>query len=575
MRKRTQKITDNWGACIAVLFIAVTLVYFLLMGKGIYMQPLDNLDSEVPWFKMIKDNGLFFDMGSKAPFLGGIDRNYLHSDLQVYTWLFMIFPPFIALLTGWYLKVILSVAGFVYLGRTVFEDKTDINICIACGLIHGILPTYPACALGFATLPFLMAFMIRMYRKWERKYILILFIYPIFSDLFMFGIFICGYMILFFIIDWIVSKKAKWRFVAGTAIMSVSYAIVDWRLFYTIFVLKDETIRDSYVLDYLSVSEALKETVFQFAREHYAIQTFVVLPVCLIYLIYVNYRYISDGNRKGIRRDPFNWVIVWQLFNCIVAVNDNMKWFRVIISTVLPPLKGFVFGRTMWFSPLLWYFAFMIVLHRVSIRKILKFALCALAFVAVCLNGEWYNEIPRNCILAAKRIVGDEKIKALTGTVPDIVTYDEFYSEDLFDAIKEDIGYDGEWSVAYGMHPGILSYNGIATLDGYLSYYPITYKEQFRKLIGPELAKDPDSAEYFDDWGGRAYIFSKDTVNRTYWSMDVDESEMLIDPDVFKDMGGKYVFSRVTVSNADDISLHLVGKYTDEKSPYVIYVYSN
>ena len=40
-----------------------------------------------------------------------------------------------------------------------------------------------------------------------------------------------------------------------------------------------------------------------------------------------------------------------------------------------------------------------------------------------------------------------------------------------------------------------------------------------------------------------------------------------------KELDGKYIFSRIEISNADDINVKLVGKYQTEASPYVIWVY--
>ena len=71
----------------------------------------------------------------------------------------------------------------------------------------------------------------------------------------------------------------------------------------------------------------------------------------------------------------------------------------------------------------------------------------------------------------------------LKGKESNDLSYGEFYSEELFAKAKEDIGYNGEWSAAYGFHPAILEYNGISTLDGYLGFYSQDYKDRFRKVI--------------------------------------------------------------------------------------------
>lgn len=103
---------------------------------------------------------------------------------------------------------------------------------------------------------------------------------------------------------------------------------------------------------------------------------------------------------------------------------------------------------------------------------------------------------------------------------------------------------------------------------------PLSYKEQFRKLIAPDLDVDSVNRRYFDSWGGRAYIFSAETNYGPYRTSDVTEAKLLINPKVFKEMGGKYIFSRVKVTNADELGLSEKGIFTHDGSPYTIYVYA-
>lgn len=145
----------------------------------------------------------------------------------------------------------------------------------------------------------------------------------------------------------------------------------------------------------------------------------------------------------------------------------------------------------------------------------------------------------------------------------------------LFDAIKEDINYNGEYSVAYGYHPAVLTYNGISTLDGCLSHYYQSYKEAFREVIAPALEESDVAREYFDEWGGRAYIFSPTT--ESVWlperTKTVADNRLVIGTDAFKALGGKYVFSRIKIDNADIIGLKLINSYTEDSSPYTIWEY--
>ena len=133
------------------------------------------------------------------------------------------------------------------------------------------------------------------------------------------------------------------------------------------------------------------------------------------------------------------------------------------------------------------------------------------------------------------------------GTEVDAYNYEQFYAVELFERIKEDIGYDGEWSVAYGLHPAVLEYNDIATLDGYLGFYSQQYKEDFRKIIAPALKRVEASRIYYDDWGARVYLYSgtDDSVVSSAKTVYATDSTLYIDTEAFKDLGGTYIFSRI------------------------------
>ena len=55
--------------------------------------------------------------------------------------------------------------------------------------------------------------------------------------------------------------------------------------------------------------------------------------------------------------------------------------------------------------------------------------------------------------------------------------------------------------------------------------------------------------------------------------MEKDSARLLIDPTIFQELGGKYVFSRVKITNIYDLNLEEFGIYEEENSPYKIYVY--
>ena len=157
----------------------------------------------------------------------------------------------------------------------------------------------------------------------------------------------------------------------------------------------------------------------------------------------------------------------------------------------------------------------------------------------------------------------------------DELSYEQFYAVELFEEIKADIGYGGEWAAAYGFHPAVLEYNGIATLDGYLGFYSQQYKEDFRKIIAPALERVEATRIYYDDWGARAYLYSGTDLSivsatKTVYATD---DRIYMDGEAFGALGGKYLFSRIRFSNAQDAGLSLLGEYTARDGSMTVYVY--
>ena len=94
-------------------------------------------------------------------------------------------------------------------------------------------------------------------------------------------------------------------------------------------------------------------------------------------------------------------------------------------------------------------------------------------------------------------------------------------------------------------------------------------------MIAPALERVEESRDYFDTWGARAYLYSGSELSivnalRTYQAEDKD---IYIDTKAFMALGGKYLFSRIELGNAEEAGLIPEGAFTHEKSPYTLYVY--
>lgn len=586
-----------FGFVIVVFFLIAVIAFYALIGENSYIAVQDNLDLFMAQFAMLKNEGIFFSHGVSAPFLGGISRDVLPSELSLYTVLFMIFPPFVAYVAGYILKVIIAVVSCRLLFLDMVEHDKDNahvqNLATLVGLLYGILNLFPAFGIPFASVPLIVYLLRKVYRNglggrglW---FILLIFCYPFISYFSYLGFFILGYLFIAIILLWIRDKKLIWSLVASLVALGIGNVVFEYRLFNMMLFSDAETIRETMVQTYLPFNEIVGESfdIFVNGMMHVEdLHQFFVMPICLAYLIFLNVRYIAKKNAKGIFTDYYNLCFLIIVFNCIVYGLYYSKTVENVIETLVPPLTGFQYNRTIFFNPFLWCAMLFILVYRLYLWISVKvqgdksliskeliwipYAIVIVAALIVLTSPTKYNDLYHTAKLTARsEIFGHEN---------DALNFREFYSTKLFNEIKEDLDYKkGEYSVAYGMHPAILEYNGIYTLDGYLGFYPQSYKEAFREVIAPALDRMEPSRLYFDEWGARCYLYSGtdlSIVMATKSMTGVTDNDIYINSEALKNLGCKYIFSRIDISNAKDAGITLVNSYQNASSPYTIYVYS-
>lgn len=588
------------GFCLVGIFLLAVLVFYTLIGENSYIAVQDNLDLFMAQFAMLRNEGIFFSHGVTAPFLGGVSRDVLPSELSLYTVLFMIFPPFVAYVAGYIIKVIIAVVSCRLLFLDMVEhDKANThvqNLATLVGLLYGILNLFPAFGIPFASVPLIVYLLRKVYRNelggrgiW---FIFLIFCYPFISYFSYLGFFILGYLFIAIIWLWIRDKKLSWSLVASLVALGIGNVVFEYRLFNMMLFSDAETIRETMVQTYLPFNEIVGESfdIFVNGMMHVEdLHQFFVMPICLAYLLFLNVRYIVKKNVKGIFADYYNLCFLIIVFNCVVYGLYYSQSVEHLIETLVPPLTGFQYNRTIFFNPFLWCAMLFILVYRLYLwisdkvnseqgekSHIWKALVCIpyvivlVAALIVLVSPTKYNDLYQTAKLTARsEIFGHEN---------DALNFKEFYSTKLFDGIKGDLDYGpGEYSVAYGMHPAILEYNGIYTLDGYLGFYPQSYKEAFREVIAPALERVEPSRIYFDEWGARCYLYSGtdlSIVMATKSMAGVTDNDIYIDALALKNLGCKYIFSRIDISNTDEVGIKLLKSYTDNSSPYTIYVYT-
>ncbi len=636
--KCKEMVRRYWAAVLAAAFVLLAAGIYILAGDTAQIAVADNLDLFQAQYQMLKNTGSFYSASGQAPFLHGISRDVLPTEFSVQSILYQVLPPLAAYYAMYIVKALLGTVSFVLLykeldrrgiltvngGKSAVRTETPAagaqgqygflseggsgegqvswNLACLVGLAYGILNLFPSFSIAFSSIPLLLYITLRLLRASTRRegicWLAAVFFYPWVSYFSYFGLFLLAYLAAAFLITgiyWLLKvrkregsrkglQRTALRLLLETAVLSAGYVVWEHRLFHQMLFSSEESIRDTMVQTSLSGLELLTWMIKAFCSgvdlHCESVQGIVVLPVCMVYLVLLNMGYIRRRQYRRMAADLYNIGFGLLVLNTIVYGLYYYEPFRRFVEQVLPPLKGFQFSRAIFLNPFLWYGLFLVALLRLLMyankinkknKRILEkavFALTAAAILTILLYNNTYNDLQHTAKALVKQALGKE---------PDnTVSYGEFYSEKLFKKAMEEVDYQGEWSVAYGFHPAVLEYNGIATLDGYLGFYSQEYKEAFREVIAPALESNEGARSYYDEWGARCYLYSADnaTIVEALRRYPHEEDALEINEEALRKLGCRYIFSRIRLTNADEKGLSLRCVCTDESSPYVLYVYT-
>jgi hypothetical protein len=88
------------------------------------------------------------------------------------------------------------------------------------------------------------------------------------------------------------------------------------------------------------------------------------------------------------------------------------------------------------------------------------------------------------------------------------------------------------------------------------------------------LLQNTNAMEYWKESNGqRAYIYSTEWVHPDYGYLSVKSIDMLIDPEILRELGGKYILSNTTISNAEELGFEYLGTWYGDNKVYNIRVY--
>nr|WP_185147925.1 DUF6044 family protein [Peribacillus simplex] len=540
----------------ALLVIILYLSPLLILGENAHIRVHDNLDSNLAWYKVLSESGeLFGSINAKIPqIMNGLPRNAFGSEFSIIVWLHALFPTMVAYAISQALTRFIAFFGmYILLKKHFITGRQSGWIRVGTSLAFALTPFWPSGMLSTLGMPLaLWAFLNIRNKDNSWKNYLVLTLLPLYSSIVLGFFFFLVAMGLLWITDVIRRKGWNLRFFLSIVYMTFIFGLVEYRLIASFIFDSEPNSRDEYFHARLPLEWAIKLTFKNFVLGHTHVMTvhaLIILPITAFALYIILIKKLWRQEKVFVFLFGLNFMLsAWYAF-----------WFYkgwLPLTERFHTLDTFNFARFHFLRPMVIYLGFALAIkiiweHSEFAKKTLLIFIAVQIMVLMGFNEE---------------ITNNKK-----------PSFKEFYAESLFQDIEEHIGLpQEEYRVAsIGLHPAIAQFNGFYTLDSYNNFYPLTYKHQFRQIIENELAKNKNIRIYFDEWGGRCYLFA-DELGKHYMFKKGSKKELdnlEINVDAFKGLGGKYIFSAIPINNAKENGLELDRIFTKKGTVWKIHLY--
>ncbi|OCA87569.1 hypothetical protein A8F94_06835 [Bacillus sp. FJAT-27225] len=541
----------------AMAVLAIYLMPLFILGEKAHIRVHDNLDSNLAWYKVLAESGqIFGPLEGIIPQIvnGGLSRNAFGPELSGIVWLHALLPTMAAYSLSQALARFLAFIGMYLLLKDHFIKESSRHwIIVVTALAFALTPFWPSGMLSTLGMPLaLWAFLnIRTGDKRLANWMVLLLL-PLYSSFVLGFFFFLAAMGLFWLVDAFKRKTLNLNLFFAIAVMTAMFLLVEYRLVYSFLFDDEPNSRDEYFHARLSFLQAARLSVKNFFLGHTHVMTvhgLFIMAATLIALWFV----LS----KKVWRKEWPFLLLLGI-NTLLSIWYAFWFYKgwLPLTEKFHFLDTFNFARFHFLRPMIIYIGFALAL------KILADAGIAWKKTGIFLSV---------CQLLLLLSFNDEIVYRNKPSVG------EFYAKEQFADIARHIGEpkEGYGVASIGLHPAIAQYNGFYTLDTYNNFYPLTYKHEFRKIIEKELDKNGTIRTYFDEWGGRCYLFTAE-LGKSYMFKKSSKAALRnleLNTDQFKKMGGTYIFSAVPILNANSTGLKLEKVFDSDESAWRIYLY--
>ncbi|WP_407926441.1 DUF6044 family protein [Aquibacillus kalidii] len=554
-RLNNEKLYLTLATILLVLFISPLFV----LGEDAHIRVHDNLDSNLAWYKVLKESGeTFGDIGATIPqVINGLPRDAFGTEWSGIVWLHLLFPTMTAYAVSQAITRIFAFIGMYLLLKKHFiqaENKALIRIGVA--LAFAFTPFWPSGMLSTLGHPLaLWAFLNIRSGDYRLRNWLTLLLLPLYASIVLGFFFFLVAISVVWLYDLIKKRMFNVPFLLSIAAMSAVFLLVEYRLVVSVLIEQEPMHRLEFISSRHDMWHTIKLSFKNFLVGHthvMTVHTVVILPILILTLLLTLFR------KKG-REEKF-FIFLFLLNYCLSF------WYALWFNKIWAPLKDdidlfvtFNFARFHFLRPLVIYVSF------------------AIACSILWKRGRKWRYIVGIALMAQLAVLIPFNEEVHYGVHHETPSFREFFAEKQFEEIKDyiDRPQDSYRVASIGLHPSIAQYNGFYTLDTYNNIYPLSYKYQFREIIAPELEKNSSLKRYYDEWGSRCYIFVDELGKHYTFRKDSKKqiNNLELNTQAFSDMGGEYILSSVPILNADQNNLTLLKEFNHSESAWKIYLY--
>jgi hypothetical protein len=534
---------------IALIAVFAFLAPVIFLGGDTEMRIHDQLDS-YNVYEVLVDSGKTFTTGSDVTIeniMNGLPRDCFPSGYNMVLWLIIVFGAKGGFFVNYILVHITGFVGMLLLLNKVINknDPQHFNWLIAAAF--AILPVNSLAGISLTGIPLVFYAFYNLGNKTKiASSFLIILLFCLYSSLIHAGIFVMIFLGCIFLYQ-LLKGNANLYYFFGMIAMATAFALIESNLIKSILFSKDYvTHRQDFVRELsLNIKGVAGVGFLNVLNGNYGSANYFGLPVlllaigCLVYGLYTksNVRKILATLLIIVSCGIFIALLDWKSMNAVYNKFHfldafNLRRFHFLLPVLMFVLLAFCVG--------------FLLQKKEMLALPLSLLCCAIIGYHFYLNKE-YNRNPGN------------------------MTFNEFFSKPLFRSIDQFIAQPKESYriVSLGIEPAVAQCNGFYALDSYQNNYSLGYKNNFRKIIEPELNKYPKEKKYFDDWGNRCVI----PYHPLQVGTDLKIENLSIDTPELRKLGGKYIFSAASIQNKDSLGLKELKVFSGNSSPYTIYLY--